>query len=200
VFQLWQVWPRKANCRSKAKTEAKPPTNTRYTITSQPQGEADKHVSFCSTFGSMPDHGDEEHDCHTRRCNVTLKGPNPPAAAISVYQPPKLQSSDRFHDFRYQFGTRWNIPQLEPIKPNLQQHIISSGRCEPFHCQYHLDYEPTRSFVFDGSQNVLISFVGNVVIWSLNFFSAEFDDQITIIENNSLLATQASSFHVLKPI
>jgi hypothetical protein len=66
-FNCGKYGHRKSDCMSKAKTEAKPPTNTRYTRTSQPQGEADKHVSFFSTFGSMPDDGDEEHDDHTRR-------------------------------------------------------------------------------------------------------------------------------------
>jgi Zinc knuckle len=65
---------RKADCGNKAKTKAKLPKNTRYTKMSQPQGEADKRVSFYLTFGSTPNDGDEEHN---DRCIVTLIGLKP---------------------------------------------------------------------------------------------------------------------------
>jgi Zinc knuckle len=43
-FNCGKYGHRKADCRSKAKTETKPSNNKRYIKPAQPQGEADKHV------------------------------------------------------------------------------------------------------------------------------------------------------------
>jgi hypothetical protein len=64
---------RKAECRSKAKTESASPKHTKYVKQAKPHSDTDKHVSFYSAFGSMPDDGDENCDGLTRQCIVTLK-------------------------------------------------------------------------------------------------------------------------------
>ena len=64
---------RKADCRSKAKEDSSPPAHTRSTKPPQSPKTAEKQVSFYSTFGTMPDDGDEISEVPHRKCNVTLR-------------------------------------------------------------------------------------------------------------------------------
>ena len=74
-FNCGKYGHRKAECRSKAKTESTPSHRTKYVKQAQPQSDADKHVSFYSAFGSMPDDGNENCDGLSRQCNLVLKVP-----------------------------------------------------------------------------------------------------------------------------
>jgi hypothetical protein len=75
VKKVPKVVHRKAECRSKAKTESTPSHRTKYVKQAQPQSDADKHVSFYSAFGSMPDDGNKNCDDLIRQCNLVLKVP-----------------------------------------------------------------------------------------------------------------------------
>jgi hypothetical protein len=66
---------RKAECRSKAKTESTPSQHTKYVKQARPLSDANKHDSFYSAFGSMPDDGNENCDDLIRRCNLVLMVP-----------------------------------------------------------------------------------------------------------------------------
>jgi Zinc knuckle len=72
-FNCGKYGHRKAECRSKAKTESTPEQHTKYVKQAKPHSDTDKHVSFYFAFGSMPDDGDDNCDGLTRQCNVTLK-------------------------------------------------------------------------------------------------------------------------------
>ena len=64
---------RMADCRKKAKEESSLPPHKKYTKPVKSDKTAEKQVSFYSTFGTMPDEGDDYSDIHHRKCNVTFQ-------------------------------------------------------------------------------------------------------------------------------
>ena len=62
-----------AGCRKKAKEEYSLPPHARYTKPVKSDKTVEKQVSFYSTFGTMPDEGDDHSDIHHRKCNVTFQ-------------------------------------------------------------------------------------------------------------------------------
>ena len=64
---------RMADCRSRAKEESSLPQHTKYVKPVKSDKPVEKQVSFYSTFGTMPDEGDDHSDIHHRKCNITFQ-------------------------------------------------------------------------------------------------------------------------------
>ena len=64
---------RMADCRAKAREESDALPHPRQAKQNQFQKTPDKQVSFYSTFGTMPDDCEENHEVPQRKCNLTLK-------------------------------------------------------------------------------------------------------------------------------